>query len=685
MKYLLTAIALLAMILWLTVGVQGSPELPPEAPKPDASPLAASLRGLAHAGGLSPEQEAAARALGVWAGPDHLRVILEADGLVRLPPGVELELRRGDRWQVRALRSALPKLAALPGVRRIRPPLPHAPALVIGEGLAPGGFYPWINSGWNGAGVHIAVVDLGFAGWQGLSQAGELPAFVGTRNFRADGQFETTNHGAAVAEIVYDAAPGATISLFAVNTELELDQAVDEAIRQGVDVIVHAISWFNTGPGDGSGALGDIVRKADDADILWVAAAGNQARRYYAGYFTPSPLHPSRHVFANSDEGNDVYLQQGQTVCGMLSWDDWPTTVDDYDLYLYRGEQWVARSDDEQNGVQPPTEALCYTAPETDVYSFVIVHYSQNYPPVLMRLFATGADLQYTTPAGSLVQPADAAEALTMGAIFWQDPYPLEPFSSLGPTTDGRTKPDLAAYDGVSTVTYGLSNGAGFDEGGTGFFGTSASAPLAGGAAALVRQRYPGWDTTAVREFLMNWAIDIGIPGPDNETGNGRLHLPASQPTITPTVTQTTTATPTSTPSPTPTHTPTPTPTPTATPTPTPAITFTPTPSVPWLDLQPEGLIPGLLAPQTAVIFWGNHDFADSLRLNLTGPVHFSGGETSLTKVLPDESGQFTITILADEPAQPGVAFTLDLHSPRARLTRKGVIARTWYLPVIRR
>ena len=681
MKHLLTGILLLMVALWLAMGVQSAPGAPGPPPKPNASPLTASLRDLVRTASLSPGLEAAARAMGVWAGPEHVRVIVESAIPLRPPPPVQVEMRRGDAWQVRAPRASLERLASLPGVRRIRPPSPHVPALVFSEGLAPGGFFPWINSGWNGSGVHIAVIDLGFAGWRELSNAGELPPFVGTRNFRADGDFERTGHGAAVAEIIYDAAPGATLSLFAINTELELDQAVDAAIAQDVDVIVHAVSWFNTGPGDGSGALGDIVRKADRAGIIWAAAAGNQARRYYSGYFTPSPAHPSRHVFANSDEGNDVYLKQGQTVCGMLSWDNWPSTVDDYDLYLYRGEQKVARSDDVQNGVQPPTEALCYTAAEEGEYSFIIVHYSQTYPPVRMRLFATGADLEYATPAGSLVQPADAAEALAVGAIHWREPYPLEPFSSLGPTTDGRIKPDLAAYDGVSTVTYGPSDGLGFDDDGKGFFGTSASAPLAGAAAALVRQRYPVWDSAKIREFLKDWAIDIGIPGPDNETGSGRLHLPPSQPTITPTLTQTTTPSPTPTPTPTATFTPTPTATPTQTPTATPSV---PTPSAPWLALQPDALLPGYLAPQTAIISWGNHDLGDLLRLELTGPIHFAGGGASQTRVMPDESGQITITLFVDIPSQPGAAFTLTARSPRTQVTREGVIAHTWYLPVIR-
>ncbi len=678
MKSILNLLIPIFVFLWLAAGVQGAPNRPPGTPKPDASPLSSNLRALALSQALTPEQEALAKSLGVWAGPEQVRVILETDRKISLPHFVTTEIREGCRYQVHLPRTSLNTLAKLPGVLRIRPPLPHTESLVFNEGLAPGGFFPWLNSNWNGQGVHIAVIDLGFAGWRDLSAAGELPTFVGTRNFRADGLFESTAHGSAVAEIIYDAAPEASISLFAINTELELSQAVDEAIRQHVDVIVHSISWFNTGPGDGTGVLADIVRKADTVGIVWVAAAGNQAQRYYEGYFTPSPTNPSRHLFADNDEGNDVALQRGQQICGMLSWDAWPTTDDDYDLYLYRDNQWVMRSDDVQNGSQTPTEALCYTADATDTYSFVIVHYSQNYAPVQMRLFVTGANLQYATPAGSLVQPADAPEALAVGAIFWMSPYPLEPFSSLGPTTDGRIKPDLTAYDGLSTVTYGRSNGVSFEQGGSGFFGTSASAPLVAGAAALVKQRFPQWTTTDIRDFLKDWAIDMGAPGPDAQFGAGRLHLPASQPTITPSVTMT----PTPTPTPTPTSTFTPTPTWTPTPTITPTITPTPTPDSPWLNAHPSWLLPGPQAPQTITILWGNHLPNDQLTIVLNGPVHFPDDSTMLTYSLPASSGSFSTELLIHDAARPGQSIQMDIQSPRAQIHREGEIAQTWYLPL---
>jgi hypothetical protein len=57
------------------------------------------------------------------------------------------------------------------------------------------------------------------------------------------------------------------------------------------------------------------------------------------------------------------------------------------------------------------------------------------------------------------------------------DSSQLEPFSSQGPTDDGRAKPDVAAPDKVYSEAYGKE-----------FFGTSAACPFAAGFAALVRQ-----------------------------------------------------------------------------------------------------------------------------------------------------------------------------------------------------
>ncbi|MCX7853076.1 MAG: hypothetical protein N2383_09860, partial [Caldilineales bacterium] len=244
---------LVITVLMLTTAAAAAPER--------SSPVVESaILALATASRLEPAQIAAAEALGVWAGADELRLIVEAASPPTLPAGAVLETQYERHYQVRIPRERLFELAAAPGVTRIRGPYPHWPAL-ISEGLLPAGVSTWQAQGWNGAGVRIAVIDQGFRGWANLVSQGEL-GNISTFNFRADGQFETTDHGSAVAEIVYDIAPAAQLYLLAFSTDIELANAVTYARSQGVRVIVHSISWFNSGPGDGSGFIGDIVRGA---------------------------------------------------------------------------------------------------------------------------------------------------------------------------------------------------------------------------------------------------------------------------------------------------------------------------------------------------------------------------------------------------------------------------------------
>ena len=133
-------------------------------------------------------------------------------------------------------------------------------------------------------------------------------------------------------------------------------------------------------------------------------------------------------------------------MCVALKWDDWPASAEDYDLYLFRpGGAVAAVSASPQTGTGPPTEQLCQingsTTPETYGIAIRANHVSGR--PVRFDLFTyPGPNFEYQVPAGSVTEPGTSPAALTVGAVCWQDNR-LEPYSSLGPTIDGRTKPDL--------------------------------------------------------------------------------------------------------------------------------------------------------------------------------------------------------------------------------------------------
>jgi hypothetical protein len=116
------------------------------------------------------------------------------------------------------------------------------------------------------------------------------------------------------------------------------------------------------------------------------------------------------------------------------------------------------------------------------------------------------------------MDPASAHGAFTVGAVnqaVWQNPNPaIRGYSSQGPSTDGRQKPDLVAPDGTASLTYGVSSG------------TSFSAPTTAAAAALLMQQIPTLNATALGVTLGDGAIDVGSPGPDPVYGAGKLQLP---------------------------------------------------------------------------------------------------------------------------------------------------------------
>jgi len=106
--------------------------------------------------------------------------------------------------------------------------------------------------------------------------------------------------------------------------------------------------------------------------------------------------------------------------------------------------------------------------------------------------------------------PADSPNVLAVGAVY--DNETRVYFSSFGPTSDGRTKPDVAAM-GWSTSSV---QGNGFI---SGSFGTSFSAPLISGYAASLMQAYPELTNAELMALLRDSGSQTD--NPDNELGYG--------------------------------------------------------------------------------------------------------------------------------------------------------------------
>jgi len=127
----------------------------------------------------------------------------------------------------------------------------------------------------------------------------------------------------------------------------------------------------------------------------------------------------------------------------------------------------------------------------------------------------------------SMTSPATAKNIIAVGAIDKLDQ--MTSFSSWGPTTDGRLKPDVVAvgkdvlstyYPVQSLPLYYLK-----------LDGTSMSAPAVSGAVALLIERFqsPPLGITPkpalLKSILLNTAIDLENIGPDFKTGYGKIDV----------------------------------------------------------------------------------------------------------------------------------------------------------------
>ncbi|MCS7006605.1 MAG: S8 family serine peptidase, partial [Gaiellaceae bacterium] len=100
--------------------------------------------------------------------------------------------------------------------------------------------------------------------------------------------------------------------------------------------------------------------------------------------------------------------------------------------------------------------------------------------------------------AGSISSPANAAQAISVGAVELASTSAAHAdFSSVGPTPISlRLKPDVVA-PGVRILS------ATPDGGWAAYSGTSMAAPHVAGAAALLRQRHPTWTAAQIRSALV--------------------------------------------------------------------------------------------------------------------------------------------------------------------------------------
>ncbi len=402
------------------------------------------------------------------------------------------------------------------------------PAPITSEGVKVIGADKWQAAGYTGQGLKIGILDQGFDGYRDLLGR-ELPSRVSVKSFVPGIEVDQAgvSHGAAVAEVIHDVAPDAELVLaYYDGGDVSMGNAVEWLLQQGVHIISHSAGGL-AAPMDGTGRDDELVKLAADNGVLWINSAGNNGTQHYRAAYTDSN-HDGVHEFAPDKTLLAFRADPGGNSQIVLTWNDWqPGGTQDLDLFVFDQDGNLTASSRNtraaRDGDRPPVEQIVYKFDDARTY-YVTINGVNVTQPITLSLFVHQTPLlEMADPIGSLATPGDAREALTVGAVNWRDNQ-LEPFSSRGPTADGRLKPDLAGPDGVSNAVYAPQ----------GFYGTSAAAPHIAGAAALVWGAYPQATAAEIRDFLINHAIDLGASGLDNETGAGLLVLSDPPPPPTP-------------------------------------------------------------------------------------------------------------------------------------------------------
>lgn len=155
---------------------------------------------------------------------------------------------------------------------------------------------------------------------------------------------------------------------------------------------------------------------------------------------------------------------------------------------------WPAWTWQDMNGVNTPITRAANRATDLGI---VVVN-------------SAGNDGDVALPQNTLGAPADGFDVITAGAV--GSTGTRVSFSSVGPTADGRNKPDVMAKGSGTWAATGASSYGGVS-------GTSFSCPLTAGVAALILQANPGLTPKQVAEALRQTASRASTP--DRQYGWG--------------------------------------------------------------------------------------------------------------------------------------------------------------------
>ncbi len=399
---------------------------------------------------------------------------------------------------------------------------------------------PWHDAGYDGSDVTIGVIDFfDVARFWDESEHGPKPVAGVSAACFSNGKscvgeffdgvdFGGEDHGIAVVETILDMAPDSTILIGQATTVADYQLLVDWFVARDVTIVSRSLGSRYDGPGDGRGALNDVVANAVSRGVLWVNSAGNNGRNKY--YRHAVRLEGTRVAFGPA--GSETFLRfVGCVALGGVRWaNDWDlpaATRTDYDVFLWESPTGdpaagsvVASSARNQRRGEVPIETIggnrC-PASGSSLYLEIRWRGGDIAGDVLEILdYGSGISSFTSAPGSAAVSVVDSnvPGVISVGAVDPVSSSTIARYSSRGPSNDGRVLPDLVAPANFSSTVNGR------------FAGSSAAAAVVAGAAAVLSEAHMAVSPTSMADLLRHLTIDLGPTGADNDYGTGELRLP---------------------------------------------------------------------------------------------------------------------------------------------------------------
>ncbi|QDU22581.1 S8 family serine peptidase [Urbifossiella limnaea] len=390
----------------------------------------------------------------------------------------------------------------------------------------------------NLANVTVAVLDTGFAGVDGkrpylpatAAVVEHYPADFVQRNNLGDPAFQRPfapgdAHGRLMAQLVWAVSgnkpEGPKFLLLNANGPTLFRRAVKYAIEQKADVILFSGTFEGAGNYDGRGPVNAAVDEAVAGGILWVNAAGNNGGKVFNG---PVDVGPDGYVrFRGAPLGTALRFSNRfdeSAVTVTLTWNDYKDAEDagtdkDLDLIVEDARGTVVGKSDlvqvtaakaaGQGETRNPRERVVLTDLPAVLagqeYRIRVKSKAGAFGPRdrLRVQIAPAKDAPFADPAtGKQALPVELLDASAGGEIYPPADHPgvltvgdTSASSAVGPTADGRVKPDVLLRAGVARFT-----------GGDETAGSSNAAAYFAGVLAVMRAKAPALTTGHVRAWV---------------------------------------------------------------------------------------------------------------------------------------------------------------------------------------